>query len=309
MVVAAPLPVRLPARRQSMSSHLELISIAGMLLRVRYADESLRRPLSETTGRFAGGGRDGHVDLDIVIDEMPSALAAPGKLLFDSGAVWRMHEMADGFRIDCHSALFGDSPYKIALFNRDFSEARVFVRSRAFTEGMHALDYPLDEVMVSHLLGRGRGVELHSCGIVDRDGRGQLFVGQSGAGKSTTARVWLADGDYEIVSDDRVIVRFTGGEWRMFGTPWHGEAELSTPASAPLAAIHLLAQAPQTELIALPAAQAVAALFGCAFPPFYDAGSVAFTLECLERLVQDIPVRRLRFAPDRSVIDCIRSAA
>jgi hypothetical protein len=292
-----------------MSSPVELISIGGMLLRVRYASESLRRPLTETTGRFAVDAGRGDIDLDIVIDEMPPDPATPGKLLFDSGAVWRMHETEDGFRIDCHSVLFGDTPYKVALVNRDFSQARILVRSHAFIEGMHALDYPLDEVMVSHLLGRGRGVELHSCGIIDCDGRGQLFVGQSGAGKSTTARVWLADGDYQIVSDDRVIVRWIDGEWRMFGTPWHGEAALSAQASAPLAAIHLLSQAPQTELIAIPPAQAAAALFGCAFPPFYDAGSVAFTLACLERLVQDIPVRRLRFMPDRSVIDCIRSAA
>ncbi|MEA2162304.1 MAG: hypothetical protein QOK37_431 [Thermoanaerobaculia bacterium] len=292
-----------------MSSPVDLISIAGMLLRVRYAVESVRRPLTETTARFAVSAWDGDTDLDIVIDEMPADLPAPGKLLFDSGAVWRMNESAEGFRIDCHSALFGDKPYKVAFFDRDFSQARILVRSQVFIEGMHALDYPLDEVMVSHLLGRSRGVELHSCGIIDRDGRGHLFAGQSGAGKSTTARVWLADGDYQIVSDDRVIVRFTDGEWRMFGTPWHGEAKLSAQASAPLAAIYLLTQARQTELIALPPAQAAAALFSCAFPPFYHAGAVAFTLACLERLVQEIPVRRLRFMPDRSVIDCIRSAA
>ena len=45
--------------------------------------------------------------------------------------------------------------------------------------------------------------------------------------------------DVEIVSDDRVIVREAGGEWRMFGTPWHGEAALSSPASAPLDGVFL----------------------------------------------------------------------
>jgi len=106
-----------------------------------------------------------------------------------------------------------------------------------------------------------------------------------------------------------VIVRFVDGHWRMFGTPWHGEAELSSPRSAPLGAIHILVQAPRTEMVVLPHAQAAAALFGCTFPPFYDRHAVAFTLECLDRIVLDLPVRALRFRPDRSVIDCVRNAA
>ncbi len=259
--------------------------------------------------RFAIAPDDGPIDMDIVIEPMNAPLPAPGKLLFDSGAVWRAYAADDGFRIDCHSEIFGAVPYKVALFSNDLSQASILVRRETFNDEMHPLDYPLDEVIVAHLLGRGRGVELHSCGIIDRDGRGQLFVGQSGAGKSTTARVWLAEGDYEIVSDDRVIVRFIDGEWRMFGTPWHGEAELSSPASAPLAAIHLLVQSRRTELLEVAPAEAAARLFSCAFPPFYDAEALAATLGILDRLVAEVPVRALRFVPDRTVIDCIRSAA
>jgi hypothetical protein len=295
-----------------MPSRSELIRIAGLTLRVRYADESLRRPLPPTMSRFAiapDSFANTDIVMDIVIEPMDAPLPAPGKLLFDSGAVWRAYETDGGFRIDCHSEIFGAVPYKAALFRSDLSQARILVRRETFNEEMHPLDYPLDELMVAHLLGRGRGVELHSCGIIDRDGRGQLFVGQSGAGKSTTARVWLAEGDYEIVSDDRVIIRFIDGEWRMFGTPWHGEAELSSASSAPLAAIHLLDQAKRTELVALPPAQAAARLFSCSFPPFYDAEALAATLGILDRLVAEVPVRALRFVPDRSVIDCIQSAA
>jgi hypothetical protein len=291
------------------ASPRELIRIAEIAIGIGYADESLRRPLSETVRRFAVSSAS--PDLTITVAPIRESLPPTGRILFESAAVWRAYDDAGGFRIDCWSDLFGDVPYKAAFFDREFRTGRILVRPEVFEANpeMHALDYPLDEVVVAHLLGRGRGVELHGCGIIDRDGRGQLFVGQSGAGKTTTARVWLADGDYEIVSDDRVIVRYVEGEWRMFGTPWHGEAELSSPLSAPLGAIHLLVQASHTELVTLPPARAAAALFGCTFPPFYDADAVAFTLECLDRIVRDLPVRALRFLPDRSVIDCIRSAA
>jgi hypothetical protein len=291
-----------------MSPASEVLRIADIAIGIRYADESLRRPLSKTVSRFAVEPSN-ETDITVMVDAMPDSLPTAGRLLFDSGAVWRAFDDDGGFRIDCFSDILGELPYKVAFFDRELREGRIFMRRDAVNEEMHALDYPLDEVMVAHLLGRGRGVELHGCGIIDRDGRGQLFVGQSGAGKTTTARVWLSEGHYEIVSDDRVIVRFVDGEWRMFGTPWHGEAELSSPLSAPLGAIHLLVQASRTELVTLPHAHAAAALFGCTFPPFYDQAAVAFTLECLERIVRDLPVRALRFLPDRSVIDCIRSAA
>ncbi|MBV8546724.1 MAG: hypothetical protein JO093_16945 [Acidobacteria bacterium] len=285
----------------------ETIRIANIVIGIRYAEESLWRPLSEAASRFSVP--DAVPDIVVTVDAMARDLPPPGRLLFESGAVWRAYDDADGFRIDCWSDLFGDAPYKSAFFDRDLRAGRILVRPDAFLDTMHPLDYPLDEVLIAHLLGRGRGVELHGCGIIDRDGRGQLFVGQSGAGKTTTARVWLAEAPYDIVSDDRVIVRNIDGEWRMFGTPWHGEAELSSPQSAPLAAIHLLVQAPRTELVSLPPAQAAAALFGCTFPPFYDAEALSFTLECLDRIVRDLPVRALRFLPDRSIIECVRSAA
>jgi hypothetical protein len=225
----------------------EVVRIADIDIGIRYAGESLRRPLSETVSRFAVSSAD--PDVMITVDAMPDPLPPPGRLLFDSGAVWRAYDDDGGFRIDCSSDLFGDVPYKVAFLDRDLREGRILMRPDALTDSMHALDYPLDEVIVAHLLGRGRGVELHGCGIIDRDGRGQLFVGQSGAGKTTTARVWLSEGHYEIVSDDRVIVRHVDGEWRMYGTPWHGEAELSSPVSAPLGAIHLLVQASHSSAV------------------------------------------------------------
>src|SRR5207237_1422736 len=50
-------------------------------------------------------------------------------------------------------------------------------------------------------------IELHGCGIVGPGGASNLFVGHSGAGKSTTTRLWTALGGVEVLSDDRIIVR------------------------------------------------------------------------------------------------------
>ena len=55
-------------------------------------------------------------------------------------------------------------------------------------------------------------------------------------------------------------------------------------------------------------AEAVARLFRCAFPPFYDGPSLDFTLSFLERLVARVPVRELQFTLDRSVVDLVLAA-
>jgi len=287
------------------------LRIADITIGVSYAEPSLYRALPEAVSRFAVDDVE-QAEVRLDVDALDGALPAPPRMLFDSGAVWRLYaDVGNGYRIDCHADMFGAAPYKSALFESDFTRGRILISKTAMSGNtMHALDYPLDEVLIANLLARGRGVELHGCGVIDADGRGHLFVGQSGAGKTTTARIWTANvPGVEIVSDDRVIVRETDGEMRMFGTPWHGEAALSTPSSAALAGIYLLTQAEKTELADLTPADAAASLFGCTFPPFWDSVALGFTVQMLGRIATSIPVRILRFTPDASLIAAVRRAS
>ncbi|MBN1260708.1 MAG: hypothetical protein JXB35_08510, partial [Anaerolineae bacterium] len=114
-------------------------------------------------------------------------------------------------------------PDTVAIMQPDFGAGDLYVR-RTDPAAEHAIvpPYPLDEILVVNLLAKGRGVLLHSC-AVDDDGHGTLFLGESGAGKSTTARLWSEAG-VRVLNDDRVIVRQSGGRFWAYGTPWHGDA-------------------------------------------------------------------------------------
>ncbi|HYI12176.1 MAG TPA: hypothetical protein VEK57_24190 [Thermoanaerobaculia bacterium] len=260
-------------------------------------EDPFRRFLVDTPGK---------VDLDLRVDLASSLPTGDGQLLFDSDSVWRMFRTADGYRLECRSEAFGDTPYKVALIDDDFTQGTILLREDH--ADLHPLDYPLDEVLIAHLLGRGRGVELHSCGVIDRQGRGHLFVGVSGAGKSTTARLW-GDAAAGIVSDDRVIVCEQDGAMWMYGTPWHGEAELAMASGVPLHGVYLLVQSEQNALLPLSHAHAVARLFGCTFPLFYDAAAVDFTVSFLARLAASVRVRELFFRRDPSVVDLVLAGA
>ncbi|HUR79203.1 MAG TPA: hypothetical protein VM733_00455 [Thermoanaerobaculia bacterium] len=281
------------------------LSIAGITIALH--DDDPRWEWEEPISRFLVSPQPAEVVLNVgrASARPPGPAEARPTLIFDSGAVWQLFREPHGYRIECRSETFGADPYKIATFNEDFTRGTIAVKPEAAYR--NPLDYPLDEVLLANLLGRGRGVEIHSCGVIDDRGRGHLFAGVSGAGKTTTARLW--DGaNRGIVSDDRVIIREQDGAMWMFGTPWHGEAELSMPGGAPLSGVYLLVQSDANELRELDRAEAVARLFRCAFPLFYDAASIDFTLSFLERIAASVPVRELRFTRDRSIVDLVLAA-
>src|SRR5438477_10316213 len=207
----------------------------------------------------AQGARDSRVRVEQVDYIEPAA----GELLFDSGAVWKLFDDGGHYRIDCFSQFFGDEPYKSARISRDLADVALRMRVR----GLDPLQFPLDELLINALLVERRGVELHACGIIDR-GHGLLFIGNSGFGKTTTARLWMRE-PVEVVSDDRVIVREENGGWTMYGTPWHGEAEICSPASAPLRRVYVLDKAAHNGVTPLARGEAVASLFACALPPLH----------------------------------------
>lgn len=281
------------------------LQVGGITIALRCPDPRIRWSWGGAVSRFLVPAQ--RADVEIAVGVLESPVPMDGDLLFDSGAVWRIFRDGEGYRIECRSDAFGSDAYKIARFDSSFTRGTILIRPTVLPLELSPLDYPLDEVLTANLLGRGRGVELHSCGVIDADGRGHLFAGMSGAGKTTTARLWegTASG---IVSDDRVIVREDEGRMWMYGTPWHGEAELSLATRVPLVGVYLLVQSPSNALLELPHSTAVARLFGCAFPPFYDASALDFTLRMLERIADAVPVRELHFTRDRAAVDLVLGA-
>jgi hypothetical protein len=167
------------------------------------------------------------------------------------------------------------------------------------------LDYPLDEVLITHRLALEQAIELHGCGVVGTDGASNLFVGHSGAGKSTTARLWTSREDVEVLSDDRIIVRREGDRIVMYGTPWHGEEAYASPGSAPLSRILLLEQGRGNVLTRLSPSQAVGELFARSFVPFHRHEFVNSALEFLQDVVNEVPCYRYAFEPDQGAVERI----
>jgi hypothetical protein len=271
---------------------------------VRSDETSPRLAAEGAAARFlvASGPADAHVSVRLGDTEPECA----GERLFEAAPLWQLFRDGERLRFRFRSEAHGPLPYKEARFTADFSRGEVVLR-RGLFEAANAVDplaYPLDELLVQGLLARGRGVELHACGVISA-GRGLLFVGQSRGGKTTMARLWQPLPGVAVASDDRIIVRGDGNHFILHGTPWHGEAELAAPASAPLSAVFLLAHGPRHAVTALSPAEAAARLFACSFLPFWDRDGVDFTIGFLGAMTGAVPCHELAFVPEPSVVDFV----
>jgi len=247
-------------------------------------------------------------EINIQVKWADSLTPRAGRQLFDSGTTWRVYEDEAGFQFDFNSPVFGKRPYKRLHVDKRFRQAALHMSEESFAgfpNVAEPLEYPLDELLIMHRLTQEQAVELHSCGIVSSDGTGNLFVGHSGAGKSTTTRLWTSLEDVEILSDDRIIVRREHGEIVMYGTPWHGEAAFASPASAPLSRIFILEHGLGNTPVRLSPSQAVAELFARSFVPFHRHEYVNSALEFLQDVVNVVPCYRYAFEPDERAVERI----
>jgi hypothetical protein len=260
-------------------------------------------------------------DIEVRIEWSPRLEPSRGRELFHSGSVWSVHESKGKFVFDFATERLGSRPYKRLVADEDFRQARVILNRECLTaeDAGRALEYPLDELLITHYLSLGRGVELHACGLVRGDGESFLFVGHSGAGKSTTTRLWKRHMPVEVLSDDRIIVRRgstvmpakgVGQEcpthtFFMHGTPWHGEAAFASPGRAPVRRIFLLEHGSGNRIERLSRSAAVGELLARSFTPFYQPRFVDPVLALLEEMVESLPCYRFQFVPDHSAVERI----
>ena len=229
----------------------------------------------------------------------------PGTVTFDSGAVWKLFRDDSGFIFEFTSSTLSDHPYKRLQVDRSFRSARLTL-NREVLAGLPVfpLEYPADELLVTNSLAHhGTGIEVHGCGLIDPEAGGQLFLGHSGAGKSTTTRVWDYFRSAEILSDDRIILRLHDGELWMYGTPWHGDAQFASPGRARISRIFVLRHGRSNLIRHLPKARALAEMFARSFPPFHSAAGLERTIEFLNHTLQRTPCYEFEFVPDRSSVE------
>lgn len=164
---------------------------------------------------------------------------------------------------------------------------------------------PSDQILLARILANRSGCYLHANGV-SMDGKGYLFAGHSGTGKSTISM--LLKDECEILCDDRMILRkweqgfFIHGHWA------HGKLPLFSNQSAPLSGIFFLEKAKENRLIPVEKRMDIVLnLLGILVRPLASRDWWKKMLVLVEDLAYTVPCYRLRFDKTGEIFDQLKA--
>ena len=99
-------------------------------------------------------------------------------------------------------------------------------------------------LMFAFATARKNTLLMHSS-VTMKDGKGYLFLGKSGTGKSTHSQLWINNIEgCSLLNDDNPVIRvLETGEVRVYGSPWSGKTPCYRNLDVPVGAIVSLQQA------------------------------------------------------------------
>jgi hypothetical protein len=227
--------------------------------------------------------------------------------LFDADTTWALYLSERKYVLQNDTLEPGSSPTLFVVLEPDFKSGDIYITDDSFDRDLlpDPLRYPLNQILMILLLSRGKGIVFHACGV-DDGGAGHLFLGLSGHGKSTMAKLWF-ENQAIVLNDDRIVVREKDGEFWIYGTPWHGDFRELSPNGLSIHKMFFLRRGEENRVVLMNGAEAVAMLLARCFPPLWDKNGMTFTTQLCHRIVNKIPCYELSFAPDTKVVDFVRS--
>ncbi|MCX6332984.1 MAG: hypothetical protein NT092_01605 [Bacteroidia bacterium] len=213
-----------------------------------------------------------------------------------SDKFWSIHKYRNDLFIKSIVPL--SSEKKSAILRFSLSEKKWDLWFDDAGSSIDPLEYPLDGLILYYLTAISGDIMIHASGV-NHEGRGYLFSGVSGKGKTTMAKLWDNAGA-SVIHDDRLIVRKTESGYKMFNTPVYNNDE---PKESQLDKIFLIEHGERNELIPVSGATAVSMVMANCIQHNWDPVMVSRLIGSVTFLCSAVSVVILPFRPDKSIID------
>jgi len=196
------------------------------------------------------------------------------------------------------------------IANSDHSQVRVYMSSDAFWRkgSLESLSvFPCDQALFARFLANHGGMIVHASGLV-LNGHGILFVGRSGAGKSTMAS--LLRNHAAILSDERNVIREQEDGLYLYGTWIHSSVASVSPGPAPLAAVFFIHQHAENHIrLAADMENNRVRLLSCLIQSHSDADWWGSLLPLVNKVVRTVPCYDLFFDKSGGILPVLQAEA
>ena len=209
----------------------------------------------------------------------------------------------EGQQIVCGRTSSGESVYEFIWWGESagwlvctdhYREGRLILTGRHMKM---AIDNAL--MVMFALATADKATALFHAAAVSREGRGYMFLGKSGTGKSTHAGLWVKHVEgAELMNDDNPVVRIHEGRAVVYGSPWSGKTPCYRDVSCPLDAIVLLSQAPYNKISRLGGLETYVALVTSISGQRWDEGIADGLHETENELASNVPMWHLECLPN-----------
>ena len=198
--------------------------------------------------------------------------------------------------------------------------AGYFVMNKDYTEGDY---YPCPRIggrttlfqvntslMIQYTFATaGLSTLLLHASVTRYEGRGNLFFGVSGTGKSTHSRLWhdFVPGS-DLMNDDNPVIRFEDGRCLVYGSPWSGKTLCYRNVVAPVNALVRLEQFPENRISRLEPLQAYASVIAAVSTIRWNHDIMSLLVPTIERVAMTVPCFQLKCRPDEEAVAVCKAA-
>ncbi|MDT8400852.1 MAG: hypothetical protein RQ743_04085 [Bacteroidales bacterium] len=168
------------------------------------------------------------------------------------------------------------------------------------TANVDPMTYPIDGLILYYLTALNGDIFIHGSGVSHK-GKGYLFTGRSGKGKTTIAGIFNREGS-EVVHDDRLILRQNDKGVFMYNTPVYDNEKYR---KAELTGIYVIDHGSRNESSPRSHSDAVTSIMANCIQHHWDSGLIGKLTEAILKLIKQLNVKTLKFVPDRSLVSFI----
>jgi len=208
-------------------------------------------------------------------------------------SVWR-----DGEELFIKVSFNENAEHKNAIlkFSLDSNEWDLWIEGSG--KSADPLEYPLDGLILYYLTVLNGDILIHASGI-NNGGKGYIFSGVSGKGKTTLAKLWDKAGA-KVIHDDRLIIKADGDNYNMHNTPVYDDDE---PRVSTLNSLYIIEHGTGNRSLRVHGARAVSLVMANCIQHNWNSSTIAGLLRSVSAMCSTMPVFKLEFIPDKSVID------